>query len=70
MRWWDSASATYQVAQWLTYVALACGITGLFTWSAMPRGAVALIVIATAAVAAGMFAWFRLAHLRDLSDRR
>jgi len=70
MHWWDSTTATYQVAQWLTYAALAGGITGLFSWSTMPNLAIAAIVIAFASTACGMFAWFRLAHLREISDRR
>lgn len=69
MQWWDSTAVMYQVAQWLTYVALACGITGLFSWSWRPRLAIIAIVIAAAAIASAMFAWFRLAHLRELSSR-
>jgi hypothetical protein len=70
MHWWDSTAATYQVAQWLTYAALVCGITGLFSWPTMRSLAIVAIVIATAATASAMFAWFRLAHLREIAGRR
>jgi hypothetical protein len=70
MRWWDSTAAVYQLAQWLTYAAVAGGITSLFSWSSLPLLAVSTAVAGTAALAAGLFAWFRLAHLRDLSGRR
>jgi hypothetical protein len=70
MRWWDSAAAVYQVAQWLTYVAVGGAMASLFSWSSFPLLAVAMAVLATAAVASGAFAWFRLAHLRDVSGHR
>jgi hypothetical protein len=59
----------YQVAQWLTYLAVASGITSLFSWSSFRPLAISAAVIATAAVAGGLFAWFRLAHLREMSGR-
>ncbi len=70
MHWWDSAPATYQVAQWLTYAAVGCGIASLFSWSSLPPFAIAMVVIATASIACAMFAWFRLAHLREINGRR
>lgn len=70
MGWWDSTTATYQVAQWLTYAAVGCGITGLFSWSALPMLAIPMVVLATASTACGLFAWFRLAHLREIAGRR
>lgn len=70
MQWWDSTAAVYQLAQWLTYAAVAGGLTSVFSWSSLPRLAVSTAVMATAALAFGLFAWFRLAHLRDLSQRR
>jgi hypothetical protein len=70
MRWWDSTAAVYQVAQGVTYAAIACGITSLFSWSSLPLLAIPAAVMATAAVASALFAWFRLAHLRELSDHR
>jgi hypothetical protein len=70
MRWWESTAAMYQVAQWLTYLAVASGITCLFSWSSFPLLAISTAVMATAAVASGLFAWFRLAHLREMSGGR
>ena len=70
MRWWDSTTATYQVAQWLTYAAVGCGTAGLFSWSATRMLAIPMIVIATACTACGVFAWFRLAHLREIAGHR
>ena len=68
MRWWDSAAIIYQLAQWLTYAAVAGGITSLFSWSSFPVIGVLTAVLATASLAMALFAWFRLAHLRELSD--
>jgi hypothetical protein len=70
MKWWDSAAAVYQVAQWLTYAALACGVIGLFSWWSLPLLAVPTVVIATAATASAVFAWFRLSHLREITRNR
>ena len=69
MGWWDSTAVVYQLAQWLTYAAMACGATSLFSWSSLPLLAIPTAVLATAAVAMSLFAWFRLAHLRDMSGR-
>lgn len=70
MRWWDSTAAVYQIAQWLTYTAVGCGMTSLFSWSSLPLLAIPLAIVATAAIASGLFAWFRLAHLREMTGHR
>jgi hypothetical protein len=70
MRWWDSSAVMYQAAQWLTYAAVGGGIISLFSWSSWPLLAISLAVVATAAAASGAFAWFRLAHLREIRRPR
>jgi hypothetical protein len=68
MRWWDSPAIVYQLAQWLTYAAVAGGLTSLFSWSSFPNVGIVTAVLATACAATALFAWFRLSHLRDVSN--